>query len=31
MTDLREVNSLKKVEEDLKVLNQVKDEFISIV
>lgn len=31
MTDLREVKSLKKVEEDLKNLNKVKDEFISIV
>lgn len=31
MTDLREVKSLKKVEEDLKNLNSVKDEFISIV
>ncbi|MDD5213854.1 MAG: PAS domain-containing sensor histidine kinase [Candidatus Gracilibacteria bacterium] len=31
MTDLREMKSLKKVEEDLKQLNKVKDEFISIV
>lgn len=31
MTDLREMKSLKKVEEDLKQLNKVKDEFLSIV
>lgn len=31
MTDLREVKSLKKVEEELKQLNKTKDEFISIV
>jgi len=31
MTDLREVNSLKKIEEDLRKLNNTKDEFISIV
>jgi signal transduction histidine kinase len=31
MTDLREMKSLMKVEEDLKQLNKVKDEFMSIV
>lgn len=31
MTDLREVKSLRQVEEELKALNKTKDEFISIV
>jgi signal transduction histidine kinase len=31
MTDMREIKSLLKVEEDLKKLNKTKDEFISIV